>query len=221
MGHYASTFQRASLVVAVLLLSLLGPACRSDKAVGGGGVDWGSFTPVAPPGEEALDIGDVESETGLPLVLPSYLPEGMSKNLIVSPPENNTGEEEYVEIRVTLFPERREGLRIYINESLREPGTPQSVYPSRSELAKIGQTDVACWVEPAQLLAFPTPPPPQPTEDPDRYPWLVCMWDTDKLEFDVHLRWGSPQPVPGEIAPERREEAMKVIASMIENPYTP
>jgi hypothetical protein len=47
------------------------------------------------------------------------------------------------------------------------------------------------------------------------------MWDTDKMEFDLHFRWGSPQPVPGEIAPERRAEAMKVITSMIEHPYIP
>jgi hypothetical protein len=216
---------RARLLLAAVISALLcvpAPACsHDDGAKSDAEVDWSAFTPVAPPGEAALNISDVERETGLPLALPSYLPEGMSRNLDVSPPENNTGEAQYAKTRVTLFPTRRDGLWIYIDEALREPGTPQRVYPSRSELAKIGRTDVACWVEPPQSSPFPTPPPPQPTEDPDRYPWLSCMWDTDKLNFDVDFRWGSPQPVPDEIAPESRNEAMKVIASMIEEPYIP
>jgi hypothetical protein len=228
MGHYASTFQRVSLVAAVLLLSLLGPGCRSDKAGGGGEVDWGSFTSVAPPGQEALDISDVERETGLPLALPSYLPEGISKSFVISVSEENIGNVQYVKVWVTLFPASRDGLGIYIDESKRKtgqptpkPGVPRRAYPPDSQLAKIGHTDVACWVEVAQQPGLPTPAPSQPTEDPERYMIFKCGWEREELSFDVRFVWGSPEPVPGEIAPERREEAMKVIASMIEDPYIP
>jgi hypothetical protein len=229
MGHYASTLQRASLVAAVLLLSLLGVGCRSDKAVGGGKVDWSSFTPVPPPpGVRALNIGDVAGETGLALVLPSYLPEGVGKRFVISVSEYNIGEVQYIGVTVTLFPTSRDDLGIYIDESklktgepTPEPGVPRRAYPPDSQLAKIGHTDVACWVEVAQHSGLPTPPPPQPTEDPERHMIFRCGWYTAELLFDVDFVWGSPEPVPGEIAPERREEAMKVVTSMIEDPYIP
>jgi hypothetical protein len=168
-----------------------------------------------------LKIGDVERETGFPLVLPSYLPQEMSKSLIVSSGDYNIGTDQYVQASVQLLPGRREGLWIYIDERTRNPGTLQRGYPPSSQLVKIGQTDVACWVEVAQLLGLPTPPLPQPTEDPERYPRLNCGWETDELYFDVDFAWQLPEPVPGLITPEMREEAMKVIASMIEDPYVP
>jgi hypothetical protein len=216
---------RAHILLAAGILTLLclpAPACsHDDGAKSGGEVDWGSFTSVAPPGETALNIGDVQKEKGLPLLLPSYLPEGMSKSLLVSVSEDDIGNAHHVRARVTLFPARREGLRIFIDESSREPGVPRRVYAPSSQFAKIGQTDVACLVRPNEILRLGTSPSAEPTEDMERYPWFLCSWDTDELAFDVSFQWGSPEPVPDQMAPEKREEAMRIIASMIEDPYIP
>ena len=61
--------------------------------------------------------------------------------------------------------------------------------------------------------------PVQPTPDPERSPILMCAWDTDSLYFNVDFYWELPEP--GDVTPDMREEAMKVVISMIEDPYIP
>jgi hypothetical protein len=178
---------------------------------------------------EAMDIGDVQKETGVQLALPSYLPEGTSNSFVISASERVVGNADYVAVRIIVYPAGADGLGILITESKRKPDqptprpdVPPRRYPPGSEFVRIGTADVACWHEVLQSgSGLPDPTPPEPTENPGRHLMFKCGWDTDELLFDTHFVWSLAETVPGEIAPERREEAMKVITSMIEEPYIP
>jgi len=209
--------------VAFVLLCLLAPACSHDGgAKSGGEVDWDSFQPLSGPGIRDTSLGELKEVAGFDLVLPSYLPEDMSKTFVLSThvdpslwPDDQA--------HISLIPEPgSEAPGIAIEENLRDPSEPAPIYAAGFEVNRIGNTEVGCStmaLGPGMVVGGATPSAGEPTRDPERFPVLVCEWVEHDLAFRVSFAWDSPEPVPGELAPERREEAMKVIASMIENPY--
>jgi hypothetical protein len=69
--------------------------------------------------------------------------------------------------------------------------------------------------------AAPSPAIPLSTAPTERTPDFDCLWNTNELHFDVDIMWGLPKPLPGVITQEMHDDAMKMVTSMIENPYIP
>jgi hypothetical protein len=117
---------------------------------------------------------------------------------------------------------------ISITEWQRRTGEPEVGSAPVDELTKIGQITVGCY----GTNDWATSPPgatPSPgvvdipgltiTPGPTINPQYDCLWDTGELRVEVLFRWWLP--LPGPLTPEMREEAMKVVRSMIEDPYRP
>jgi len=64
------------------------------------------------------------------------------------------------------------------------------------------------------VLATPAPGEPREVE-------LICSWDTPQLHVQVSFSWTVTEPIPGLISTDMRDEAMRVVTSMIEDPYVP
>lgn len=204
------------------LLCLPAPACsHDDRAKSGSEVDWNSFKPIEMQGLRSSSLEELGEQAGFQVVLPSYLPEGMSKTFLLSSQDIPV---ERGRAFIGLAPTLDSGApTMQIDENLRDPSGPEPKYGSGFEVSRIGQTDIGCSIHitsNGELQAVGrTPPPGGATRDPELYPNLSCEWADGDLEYLLQFAWKLPEPVPGSITPEMREEAMKVIASMIENPY--
>jgi hypothetical protein len=209
-------------VMTILGLALLG--CGSHEPGGGQGVDWDSFQPLSGPGIRTTSLEELQQAAGFELVLPSYLPEGMRNTFVLSTHVDPSLWPDH-QAHISLLPQPGSGAPgIGIEEDLRDPSEAEPEYASSFEVARIGNTDVGCSIEilgPGMAVGGATLSAGEPTRDPKQYPILVCEWVGEELSFRLLFSWESLEPVPGQIAPERREEAMKIIASMIENPYIP
>lgn len=205
-----------------VLLCLPAPACsHDDGAKSGGEVDWNSFVTMEMQGLGSSSLQELNEAAGFQFVLPSYLPEGMSKTFLLSSqdPRPDPGR-----AFIGLAPILDSGApTIDINENLRDPSEPEPKYGNGFEVVRVGQVDIGCIlrITSNEELEFfgRGPPTAGPTRDPELYPSLTCEWASGDLEFQVGFAWKLPEPVPGHITEETRDEAMRVIASMIENPY--
>jgi hypothetical protein len=213
------------LLTAVILafVSLPTPACsHDDRPEGDGDVDWSSFVPFEGDTEAPLTIQQAEDLVGFQLVLPSYLPEGMMKSYYVSATPAFLNEEPQ-SVTVGLFPanlSEPQAPQITIYESPREPDDPPLRYSGR-EAIEVGGREVHCLLEIGPGLTTPELSTPEPQGDGHQYSLFECGWETDKLRFDVEFRERLPETARGDLPPEMRGKALKVIASMIEDPSIP
>jgi hypothetical protein len=274
----------------LILLALVGILVIPIAACSSGGksdlaanVDWRKMTPI--PRIEAdgtrtiTDVSELQQQVGFALLLPSYLPSGMSPVYAASQPPTLPDGTQIVQASVSFFPAYRDvrhgqWFTIDLTEAKREVGelgeevgpregdpeipgalsqpgvgrflisdivvdcdlTPSEDYltPAPTDPPEIA-TRIAHMLENAPPLpTLPTHPPSTPLS-PDwatalagatslpveLTPRLSCEWQTDELAVDVEFRWELRTPIAGVITSEMRDEAMKVVTSMIEDPYVP
>lgn len=224
----------------VLLISALFSEGCHHEAPGTNSVDWGTL--VQFPVSDGLSVDKLQQQVGFKLVLPSYLPQEMrvyhasgaqTASTFPWASKENSWE---ASISISPLPSGGDELNIQIAERQRQaddlPLDPAYIDDATTT---IGQTTVTCHLEPQELLMTPPPTPEQlimpdsegtPTSiflSPESalYPNYLCFWETDNLRLTVHFIWSLSEPLPGLITFDMREEAMKVVASMIEDPYIP
>jgi hypothetical protein len=204
----------------VLMSALLSAGCHNDKAVSGVAVGWKTFVPA---GQPALTINELNGATGFSFHLPSYLPRGITNAYIASADHVGAGNQQAVHARVQVFrsPLSPGGPDIEMTEWLLEANRFYRENTLGLQFIGIGQTTVACYLGPSAYLETPPPPDLDPMLGGGRNPSLACYWDGDELHFHVAFFWSVAQPLPGLITQDMRDEAMKVVTSMIEDPYVP
>jgi len=222
-----------ALVAATLMLScLLGLGCQSGRTAPDSPGNWAAMAPVQHPTADYLTIEELEQRAGFKLVLPSYLPYGMM-SYVATWEDHSPGDDQLyratvvvphnpfttglLQIEITEWP-------IIPHESQQPEGEPTPV----EQATIIGETTVRCRPEPQYYFQTPPPTPivlgPSIVVGPpegELQPELVCHWDSNGLYLVVSFSWTLSESIPGLITSEMREEAMKVVASMIEEPYRP
>ena len=190
-----------SLASALLQLGCgRGSASKCDE------VNWGEFTPMQREGFRDSSLQEMADSVDFRFVLPSCLPKGISRSFLLStqwPQESVT----QGVAGLTLFPaEGSSAPGVQIVESL----------SSGMHLEPDSNTEVVL----DTLVECVSIPPGIGFDTSTSGAMLSCRWYKDDIEFRVDCAWES-SPSPGQVSPEMREEAMKVIASMIEAPYIP
>jgi hypothetical protein len=225
-----------ALVAATLVLScFLGLSCDSKEAEHSSADVWAEMFPMG------SSIDELAQQTSFKLLLPSYLPQEMriydasgdqTAGGIVWLSKENSWE---ASISISPFPSRWAELDIEITERQRQADDLRIDPPPFEELTTIGQTTVTCSLQPHELLMTPPPTPEQliirssdgtsisivRSPGSALAPSYLCLWDTDKLHISVEFLWSFSDPLPGLITSSHRDQAMKVVASMIEEPYIP
>ena len=217
---------RAHILLAAVISTFLcvpAPACsHDDGAKSDTEVDWGSFVPFEGDTEASLTILQAEEMVGFRLVLPSYLPEGMMKSYHVSAAPASANQKR-PSVGLWLFPadlSEPQAPQITIHESLREPDASPLRYSGRDTI-EVGGREVHCMLEIGPGLTVPELSTPEAQRDSHQYSLFECGWETDNLRLDVEFLERLPETAQGDMPPEMREEAMKVVASMIEDPFIP
>ena len=224
MNRHRAVLLALSCLVPVALLSFAAVACQSDSVGGSDPVDWNAFSSMEKAGLRTSNLEELNEVAGFHVVLPTYLPEGMSKTFFLSSQESRT---ETGRAFIGLAPIPDSGApTIQFDERLRDPSEPEPKYGAGFEVTRVGETDVGCSIhitgnEELEAVGGYTPSPVHLTRDPGLYPTFICEWVNGGVSFLVQVAWNLPEPAQGGIAPGMREEAMKVIASMIEDPYIP
>jgi hypothetical protein len=200
-------------VVLLVVFPLLVEACAEGSSAGD--ADWSSFTAIERPGLIKSDLDDLSRKAGFRFVLPSYVPPGVSHEILLSSQielsSRGSGS-------VNLIPDQTASrdiqIGIQIDESLRPSFIPRTTsYGHDFDVHRIGAIDVGCLT----VEADETWPTPVPNEG---YPaGLTCEWDTEELVFRVGFGWPTESGATPEVTPQRLEEVLKVITSMIEDPY--
>jgi hypothetical protein len=207
--------RRLAIIMLGLLAAPLLEACAGGSS-SGGEADWSSFSTLDRPWLTASSLDDLSRKAGFRFVLPSYVPPGVSHEFFLSsqvPGLEGGGS-------VSLIPDdnasRDIQIGIQIDEDLRPSWIPRATgYSQDYEVHRIGGILVGCLTEEPNET-WPTPAPNE------GYPaGLTCGWDTEQLLFRVQFGWRTESGATPEVTPERRDEAMKVITSMIEDPYLP
>lgn len=212
------------LAMAAAALGLTAAACGSGN---GGGTpnqpDWRQFGPLPPAeGQKSanLTLGEMYDRAGFPLVLPTYLPDSMS--IYFRDDIGQAADTLAVEAQIFLVPKDDSGgpnIAIYESQAGSAPQAAEPCDPADCETVEIGTTSVVCRVViPDPGVAVSQPPPPTSTP-PENNPRLRCQWESGGLSLQTEFGWLLDEPVPGGVSTEMRAEAMKVVTSMIEDPY--
>jgi hypothetical protein len=215
----------ALTAASALAIVACGGSSTTTTNVGAGGssageADWSSFTTVDGPGLAISDLDDLSRKAGFRFVLPSYIPPGVSRRFFLSSQDQLSSEGAGL---VGLIPDENASpeiqIGIQIDEYLRPPWHPPTTgtigFSQDYDVHRIGGISVGCLThEPNET--WPTPAPNE------GYPAvLTCEWATEQLVFRIGFRWPTESGATPEVTPQRREEALKVVTSMIEDPYVP
>jgi hypothetical protein len=213
------------LTIAAAVFALTAAACGSGNGNGTPkGPDWGEFEPLpAAEGQESasLMLSEVYSRVGFPLVLPTYLPDSMSTYF--RDEIGKAADTLAVQAEIFLVPKYASGgpnIAIYESQAGSAPEAAKPCDPADCETDEIGGTSVVCRVvipDPGVTVSQPPPPTSTPPEDNPR---LRCQWQNGGLSLQIEFGWVLDEPVPGGVSAEMRAEAMQVVTSMIEAPYT-
>jgi hypothetical protein len=220
MRMYRHWLQRKEVFLPPLVLALasvlgVGSGCHSQAPESSNAhANWESVS-VTMASTPLPSVHDITKEIGFAFVLPAYLPQGMSNtlHLMASPSADSPGGASPITASIALFPvDPTTGVWIDIDETPHNQENLYQDYPPSSQHVLINKTDVACWEEDT------TPVSPTPTSNLHAYPRITCGWATEKIDFLVDFRWKMAKPT---VTPEMRDEVMKVVTSMIEEPYFP
>ena len=199
----------AMVLPATAVLALLAGACTSSTSSAEVELAGQRFTIESSDQSphSVHSIEEMEGIGGFPFIFPSYLPEGLDDEMVLTVWAG--GEETVAGVPYTGDPEesvaigrkRPDAPGILIIE--RKLPFPEDYLEPwyRRESYTIGRTDVLCDVEDAWDDVF-----------------FVCDWRIEDREFQAHFQWTVGSPTPYFIAEDMRQEALKVIGSMIEAP---
>lgn len=189
-----------------LAFALLQVGCGSSGPSKCDEVNWGGFTPMQREGFRDSSLQEMVDSVNFRFVLPSCLPKGISRTFLLStqwPQESVT--------------QGMAGLTLFPAEAISAPGV-QIVESLSSGMHLEPDSNTEVVVD--TLVECISVPPGIGFDTSTSGAMLSCRWYKDDVEFRVDCAWESA-PSPGQVSPEMREEAMKVITSMIENPYIP
>jgi len=208
--------RRVLMALASLMLAATVMACRSSSSgTEGNSPDWGSF--VAVPDSEyptpTASIEEMERVGGFPFIFPSYLPEGLERKIVLAAWAQTVSTFDGVRKiggpgeEVAIYPTRLDLPYISIVE--RMAPFPESFPRSSADVEhiNIGNIEVACETH-------------SPSND-DRLPVMQCDWLTGEIGVSILFSWDLERAIPGLITQEMRQEAMKVVESMILAPEHP
>ena len=208
--------RRLAIIILVLLAAPLLEACAGGSS-SGGEADWSSFSTLDRPWLTASSLDDLSRKAGFRFVMPSYIPPGVSHTFLLSSQIHLISEGEGW---VSLMPDdnapRDVQVSIQIDESVRPSWAGRATsYGDDHDVHRIGGILVACLTdEPDERWPTPVPGEGYPAS-------LTCMWDTEQLDFRLQFGWRTEGGATPEVTAERRDEALEVITSMIEDPYVP
>jgi len=207
-----------STLVAVMSLTLVmvTAACSSSTDSTENASGWRNFVAYSGvnPSQRVTavpinSVDDMERIGGFPFVFPSYLPEGMSNKMTLGAlvqAREAAGAEPLQRERIGILPESGDSPLIAIEEELANCNPPSCLdfrqVNSETNGQTIGDTKVTC--ETPTLF--------------DDLPRLECDWRVGDKWFKASFQWTVDGATPTE---EMRQEAMKVIKSMIVAPEHP
>lgn len=201
----------AMVLLATAALALLAGASACTSSTGGAEVELAGRRFTIESSDQSPhslhSIEEMERIAGFPFIFPSYLPEGLDDRMKLSVWAG--GEETVAGVPYTGDPE--ESVLIY-SKRLDAPGITiterKLAFPEDylepwygRESHTIGGTDVLCDVY-----------------TPWDYVDLLCHWVIEDRGFGASFTWAVGSPTPYFIAEDMRQEALKVIRSMIEAP---
>lgn len=206
------------LALASLMLVTAAWACSSSSGGSEPASEWRDFqvVPWLKESHPISRIADMEREGGFAFVFPSYLPQGLDNKISLRAWAQTQGVAR-IEIK-----DSEEGLLIYakdtncpqiiITEDVRSVagGTPGPV-STFEPVARNGELDIAGTKVQCETS----------TAVEDVNPMLECKWMHEDISFDALFAWRVQTPIPGLIDEQMRQEAMKVIESMILAPEHP
>jgi len=206
----------APLLALAAVLVLVAAACTSSTSGAKVELAGQRFTIVSDESwfEPVASVEEMERVAGFPFIFPSYLPEGLGDKMKLSAWAGGEATVGGVPIKddpnesVLIYSKRPDAPSIAITE--RKPLSPEA-YPEPSyglEAHTIGGTDVSCYVQNS----------PGEVNTPFAELVFLCEWVIEDRGFQVGFSWTGESSTPGYIAEDMRQEALKVIQSMIEAP---
>jgi len=192
-------------LVGCILICLLTLGLRCNGAPSGESVSP-TTGPTPYDRGSAESIQDIDRDVGFRVSLPSYIPETIDPGYSVM----RTSEKDdprYEAVTVT-FLHRKDTFPyaiISIREQRPEPGQTFDLLLPDEEISQVNQLEVHCTVGGANATS----------------PEFLCVWNAGELSFAAYFDWILPAALPGGITSEMHDEAMKVVQSMIEDPYIP
>ncbi len=151
-------------------------------------------------------IQDVDKDVGFRFILPSYLPETVDLGYSVL--RTHGAEDLRYESVTVSFRHKKDTqpfTEIDIREQRPEPGQTFSLLLPDEEVHDVSGVEVHCGLGAGET----------------RTPEFLCTWNTDEINVAIYFDWMLPETLPGGITSEMHDEAMKVVISMIEDPYVP
>lgn len=197
------SFFGVSIAIASLALVAFSAACTSstgsrDASVRGN-VNWSQFTPMRAQGLKDSTLQELENSVDFPFVLPSWLPDGLSKTFFLS--TQVSGSLNYAGLE--LFPEQGSSApQISIEERTALPNEHLAPGP---DIQTISGTLVDCTVV-TLGVGFNTSTVGT---------ILRCTWVEDSVDFEAEFKWRFGTSKPEDVTPEMKRQADQVIASMI------
>jgi hypothetical protein len=206
-----------SLMLVTTVTACLPSAGNEDNPSGWRGflVVPGSNPPVPWPTPVPIgSIAEMERVAGFTFVFPSYLPEGMGNTIMLDASEGASVTENGVVTKVG--PEEEVGIprkdQAAPSITIEEQAKPfPADFPDSSESVEyvtVAETEVGCKASPA------------PNGD-ELNPVLKCDWLVGDRGFRVFFQWTVKQAIPGYVTEDMRQEALKVVESMIVAPEHP
>jgi len=163
-------------------------------------------------GIQSYSVEEFKNETGHEVILPSYLPTGGIYQYMLS----DTSQSGRFVADLSIIPSpQTDSPVISLQEKERSPGEPIPRYGGEYETTVVGKTTIACETLgpdsgfPGNFNS-PVPGSPSPKQS------LLCLWDDQSLSYEA--QFGSRSET---VDQQLKDEAMKVITSMIERPYAP
>jgi len=208
-GTIRKTGVGALAMVMSLMLIVVVAACTHSSGSDEDGVEWsGFFVSVEQSAlEPIITIEEMERIGGFTFVFPSYLPDSTGGRMTLqawagtTTTTNGVLEEWGPGERVMIYPTRSDAPYITITEQMKPFS---SIFPDSSggvEDAVVANTNVGCKARTVGEFGQV----------------LECEWVVGEQRFGVFIQWTNS----GRITKEMRQEAMKVIKSMIVAPDHP
>ncbi|MGD0115374.1 MAG: hypothetical protein ABSC13_05150 [Dehalococcoidia bacterium] len=165
---------------------------------------------------------ELSNRADLSLVLPNYLPNGINQRFIrddIVPASGGASGSEAHVFLVTDYGTTAPTIAIYESKPKTAQETGQCD-PKDCQTSDISGTSVTCRIIiPSPGVVVSQPPPPTATP-PELNPRLRCEWQTDQMWAQVEFGWTLTEASPDGVPADLRADAMQVVTSMIEDPFT-
>jgi hypothetical protein len=209
-------FAVIALALTSLLLVTMAAACTSWTGGSENASGWRDFVivPNSPDANPVGTIDQMERIGGFAFVFPSYLPDGMDNKIMLDAWAQTTGTIDGV-VEKGGPGEEVDICRAYADAPCITIGEIAQPFPNNFPISgeelehiTIAATDIACLATAAD-------------NGDNLKPAFSCDWVAGDRAFRIVFDWKVDHAIAGHITEEMRQEAMKVIESMIVAPEHP